>query len=755
MASPTECPHPEHWLFCQEQLTPQEWDRIEIHVEGCPVCQAELDADAGLPGSWIDLGRELGDPTHAPTDPTLSLVLDRLHELSDSRSDTGPPRDLPFLEPSSDPGVLGLPGKYEVIEEIGRGGMGVVLKAFDTQLNRLVAIKVLAAGMAGSDTARVRFTREARAAAAVCHDHVVAVHSVDEVNGLPYLVMQYIAGESLQDRLDRVGPLEIEDVLRIGHQTSAGLAAAHAQGLIHRDIKPANLLLENGLSRVKITDFGLARLADDIGLTQEGVVAGTPAYMSPEQARGEPVDHRTDLFSLGCVLYTMCAGRSPFTAETTMGVLRRVCESNPTPLSAIDPRVPPWLEELINRLLEKDPSRRLQSAAEVTQLLEGYLAHRGQPATVRPPALPALPWQWPLKPPVLLAVLAAVILVGLSLLLQVAPVDKPRSPAGPNDITELYHDFRKSQQLPSWLQKWTINKHAVYKNEPEGLRLTIPAVAGNAGAARIVNNNLSLAGDFELTATFQLIQADPASNILGAGVLLNLAVDQGWTQGFVRLGRVLHKKHGDGWAVQYVQKGNPEDYAQYWKAGPPAKPAEPGIGRMKALRQGSRLHLLIAQGASGEFETVLVRDCPPVTFQQFSLQIGSNDDGCTADGRLIDLRVRFPQPVAGASDPPAELGDSGQTTRSHIPLFLAGGLAVTLLAGVGLYLVWRMGRPRAAAKVSAPAPAVPKPVATPKIPITCSACGKTFSLKTTLAGKKGKCTCGAMLQIPSLRTEEA
>src|SRR5262249_16016616 len=149
--------------------------------------------------------------------------------------------------------------------------------------HRLVAIKVLAAALAGSATARRRFTREAQAAAAVCHDHIVAVHGVIETAGLPYLVMQYVDGESLQERLDRVGALEVVDVVRIGLQTGAGVAAAHAQGLIHRDIKPANLLLENGLARVKITDFGLARLTDDVGLTRNGEVAGTPEYMAPEQ----------------------------------------------------------------------------------------------------------------------------------------------------------------------------------------------------------------------------------------------------------------------------------------------------------------------------------------------------------------------------------------------------------------------------------------------------------------------------------------
>src|SRR5262249_52001675 len=149
---------------------------------------------------------------------------------------------------------------------------------------------------------------------------------------------------SLQERIDREGPLELAEILRIGMQVASGLAAAHAQGVIHRDVKPANILLENGVERVKLTDFGLARALDAASMTQSGVVTGTPQYMAPEQARGEPVDHRADLFSLGSVLYAMCTGRSPFRAETTMAVLRRVAEDQPRSIREVNPAVPDWLE---------------------------------------------------------------------------------------------------------------------------------------------------------------------------------------------------------------------------------------------------------------------------------------------------------------------------------------------------------------------------------------------------------------------------
>jgi serine/threonine protein kinase len=189
-------------------------------------------------------------------------------------------------------------------------------------------------------------------------------------------------GQSLQHRLDEAGPLSVVEVLRIGSQIASGLAAAHAQGLVHRDIKPANILLEQGIERVAITDFGLARAIDDASLTRTGVLAGTPAYMSPEQARGETVDHRADLFSLGSVMYAMCAGRPPFRAESTVAVLKRICEEEPTPLAQLNVELPPWLARIIARLHSKSPADRISSAAEVADLLQRSLAHVQNPSSV-------------------------------------------------------------------------------------------------------------------------------------------------------------------------------------------------------------------------------------------------------------------------------------------------------------------------------------------------------------------------------------
>jgi WD40 repeat protein/serine/threonine protein kinase len=282
-------------------------------------------------------------------------------------------KSLDFLGPPREPGALGRLDHYEVLEVVGWGGTGVVLKARDTKLQRVVAVKVLAPRLASSAAARSRFVGEAQAAAAVRDDHVVAIHAVSDEGPAPYLVMEFIDGVTLQDRIRQAGALELKEVLRIGAQVAKGLAAAHAQGLVHRDVKPANVLLENGVQRVKLTDFGLAGAAA-AALVRSGVIAGTPLYMSPEQARGEPTDHRSDLFSLGSVLYAMCCGRPPFRADSAGEVLALVCEASPPPLREVNPAIPEWLCDVVSRLLAKEARDRFGSAQAVAELLGARLA---------------------------------------------------------------------------------------------------------------------------------------------------------------------------------------------------------------------------------------------------------------------------------------------------------------------------------------------------------------------------------------------
>lgn len=273
-----------------------------------------------------------------------------------------------YLKPSTRADGLGRLAHYEVEQILGRGAFGIVVRAFDEKLHRVVAIKLLHAELATTSPPRKRFLREARNAAAVRHENIVGIYSVEE-EPLPYLVMEYVPGITLQQRLDQHGPLDLPEIIRIGQQVAEGLAAAHAANLIHRDIKPSNILLEEGVvSRAKISDFGLARAVDDASLTQSGLIAGTPLYMAPEQARGEILDHRADLFSLGSVLYQMTSGRPPFRAPNTIAVLKRVCEDTPRPIQDVIPGTPDWLCSIINRLLEKSPDSRFQSAQELVEL---------------------------------------------------------------------------------------------------------------------------------------------------------------------------------------------------------------------------------------------------------------------------------------------------------------------------------------------------------------------------------------------------
>lgn len=322
-------------------------------IEGTSNCTLPLDADQALP--------------FTSNRPQESATMD-----TGSIEDEGP-SPLEILQLSTKPGSLGRLGHYEVLEVLGEGGFGTVVKAYDEKLHRMIAIKIMSPRLAATSPARKRFLREARSSAAIRHENIVDIHAIEE-QPIPFLVMEYVAGETLQQRLDRVGPFDSLEVLRIGVQIAHGLAAAHAMGKIHRDIKPANILLENGIDRVKITDFGLARAADDASLTQSGLIAGTPMYMAPEQAQGVSLDHRADLFSYGSVLYVMCSGRPPFRASTTLAVLKRVADDTPRAIREIIPEVPEWLCDIITKLHAKNPNERFQSAQEVAGVLSKYLS---------------------------------------------------------------------------------------------------------------------------------------------------------------------------------------------------------------------------------------------------------------------------------------------------------------------------------------------------------------------------------------------
>ena len=386
-----DCPSSEQLkLLLDGTMAEADQAAMQAHVDGCAACQKTLESLVVGTESWDAAVGHLRDETPQPSLAGMAEAIDRLKqdEFIEAAANQAAAnvRPLDFLEPSDQPGSIGRLGVYEVSEVVGQGGMGVVLKAFDPSLHRVVAVKVLAPYLAHNPQARRRFIREAQAIAAVSHDHVITIHAIDESAEQPKIVMQFIAGRSLQQRIDAEGSLDLKEILRIGMQTAAGLAAAHAQGLVHRDVKPSNILLENGIQRVKLTDFGLARAVDDASLTQSGVIAGTPQYMAPEQANGDAVDYRADLFSLGSVLYAMCVGHSPFRASTTMGVLKRVCHDPARPIQELNPDIPDWLCAIIMKLLAKKPDERFSTAKSVAEVLEQWLAHVQQPMVVPKPS---------------------------------------------------------------------------------------------------------------------------------------------------------------------------------------------------------------------------------------------------------------------------------------------------------------------------------------------------------------------------------
>ena len=373
----------------EDVLSEEQEERLATHLDNCVECRRQLEALAAKVEHWScienalrneisgDFGTSAGSGATLISGHDSSRAITKLWAGELQSSDFA----VDFLQPGPKPESLGQLNNIEIRAVIGRGGNGIVLKGFQEELNRLVAVKVMAPQLATSAAARQRFAREAQATAAIVHPNVMPILTVHSSGQLPYLVMPYVDCESLQERLDREGSLATLDILRIAHQVANGLAAAHAQGLVHRDVKPANILLEKGVDRVMLTDFGLARAVDDATLTRTGLIAGTPQYMSPEQARGESVDHRSDLFSLGSVMYAMCTGRPPFRAETCYGILRRVTDNQPRAIRELNPEFPAWLEGIVNKLLAKPVADRFTTAEDVASLLEDCVAHTQQPNT--------------------------------------------------------------------------------------------------------------------------------------------------------------------------------------------------------------------------------------------------------------------------------------------------------------------------------------------------------------------------------------
>jgi serine/threonine protein kinase len=317
--------------------------------------------------------------TPNPTEPSSRLSPDETNTLAPTLGGQSSPvagsTTTPILAPAQEADEIGRLGKYRVLKQLGRGGMGAVFLAEDPQLKRTVALKVMLPEVAASQSSRERFLREARAAAAIEHENIVTIYEVAEDRGAPFLAMQFLKGMSLDDYIKKGKPFTWAQIIRIGREIARGLDAAHQRGLIHRDIKPANIWLDaTAGGRVRILDFGLARPSEgNTSLTQSGLIVGTPTYMAPEQARAASLDGRADLYSLGCVLYRLCTGRVPFDGPDTMATLVTAAVDAPKPPREINPEVPAELNELILRLLEKDPAKRPGSAKAVAETLRTML----------------------------------------------------------------------------------------------------------------------------------------------------------------------------------------------------------------------------------------------------------------------------------------------------------------------------------------------------------------------------------------------
>jgi hypothetical protein len=378
MSAQLSCPDQGQLLrLLRGELIAAQVTTLQGHLQRCAACR---EAFQRLPR---------GDSAQTLAAPTPSQNPAGMQETGIVDAGAGAPTSIAAIIASASASAKGRVqiGPYQVLEVVGKGSVGRVLKAFDPVLQRVVAIKVLSEPLAAVAGARRRFLREAQSAAAIVHPNVITIHAVKELDGNPLLVMEYIPGQSLRQRLQSSQPLETAEIVRLGMQIAAGLAAAHALGVVHRDLKPANILLEGDTGSLKLTDFGLAQVAHDGSTEPSGVLAGDPAYCSPEQARGAASDWRSDLFSLGSLLYHLCANHPPFPAPNAPAVLQRILTDTPRSLRAINPATPRWLAALISKLMEKDPAERYQSANEVVEELGQQLLRMEQTLPVPLPGV--------------------------------------------------------------------------------------------------------------------------------------------------------------------------------------------------------------------------------------------------------------------------------------------------------------------------------------------------------------------------------
>jgi serine/threonine protein kinase len=393
MTTSSECLEvPQLKAFVRGQLAEAEAAVVETHLRECGDCSTLLKA-LGPDAYDTSLVNPQVHAVALETNPAADRSPSAPGETTPARGAADSSPAATFLGPPVEPDEIGRLGAYRVLRFLGRGGMGTVFHAEDVALRRPVAIKVLKHELAERGDFLERFIREARTLAAIKHEHVVTVYQAGQEGKTAYLVMEFLEGQSLAERLNGAGPLRLPEILRLGREIATGLEVVHRHGLIHRDVKPANVWLEAPAGRVKLLDFGLARPVDDGSrMTQTGMIVGTPAFMSPEQARGQEVDGRSDLFSLGCVLYCLCTGEEPFQGRDTMGVLTALAVDDPRPIEELNPAIPKRLCKLVTEMLAKKPEERPPTAKEVLARLAAIekaladTAHTTAPSEKVPPA---------------------------------------------------------------------------------------------------------------------------------------------------------------------------------------------------------------------------------------------------------------------------------------------------------------------------------------------------------------------------------
>ncbi|MFP6765154.1 MAG: serine/threonine-protein kinase [Planctomycetaceae bacterium] len=360
------------------------------HLNGCGICRRKLDDlhSADEYSTWLEMNPDRSEPVP-------EVLQSKLMELDSERTMLEQPvgsggqsagsasrqyADVAaWLSEPVESGDIGQLGDFRVIDFLGRGGMGIVFKAFDTRLDRPVALKLMSPALLAEEDAGRRFLSEAKSVAAINHPNVVTIHSVHDSADLPFLVMEYVDGVTLQRLLRTGGTLDVLELADITRQIASGLAAAHAAHVVHRDIKPGNILIEAETGRVVVGDFGLARATDSATLTSEGSVAGTLSFLAPERVDGLPADHRSDLFSLGSLIYLCATGELPFESDNIAATLHRIREVESEPLEILAPDLPSWVAELVRQLHQLQPASRMQSAALVVAFLDEHVQPHHSP----------------------------------------------------------------------------------------------------------------------------------------------------------------------------------------------------------------------------------------------------------------------------------------------------------------------------------------------------------------------------------------